>query len=441
MSDMNQTNYPNWTDDQWGRLRKIVSDEAQKARVAAQFLPLYGPVDASVVAVPNLRLSVASPPPAPGVLRPQMRLAVDSSPDIFLATISVLVPLATHEVAEDELLAAAVSFRRAAVTVARIEDALIFNGQPGRGLPPIPTFPPGWLASMPPIYSVTGGSQWAGLVPAGALPRRSPRPGSVFPRQAVPLRGPVPPVGAPLSAMQKWGDVLVSSINAAIGDLEGNGHSGPFACYLSPDAFEAVHTPTSSLVLPRDRILPFLGGDYLRRSNTVPAGYGVIIALGGSPVEIVVASDISIQYLQRTPDPRFLFRVSERIALRVKEWNAVAILYPASAKEYRQELTNDRSVPSRTNSKPKPPKISDIDRAAFENNDDTKTLRADIENAYSELADLQEKKSPPEKTEAALQKCRSLEGKLETSEKAIGQDIGTKALSDAALDIPGDPSD
>ncbi|HTA19083.1 MAG TPA: hypothetical protein VK989_07305, partial [Polyangia bacterium] len=123
MSDTNQTNYPNWTDDQWARLRKIVADEAQKARVAAQFLPLYGPLDPSIIAVPNFLLGVKNKPPALGLLRPKERLVVDSTPDVFLATISVLVPLATHEVAEPELLAAAVAFRRAAVTVARIEDA------------------------------------------------------------------------------------------------------------------------------------------------------------------------------------------------------------------------------------------------------------------------------------------------------------------------------
>jgi uncharacterized linocin/CFP29 family protein len=343
MGDMNQTNYPNWTDDQWARLRKIVSDEAQKARVAAQFLPLYGPVDASVVAVPNLSLSVKKGPPALGLARPTSRMVVDSSPQVFLATISVLVPLATHEVAEAELLAAAVAFRRAAVTVARIEDALIFNGQPGRGLPPVPTFA-GWLAKMPQIYNVTGGSKWAGLVPAGVDADTDPPLKNIPPRQSVPFTDPIAKEGALLAEKRAWGEALVRSINTAVGELEGNGHSGPFACFLSPSAFEAVHTPTDALVLPRDRILPFLGGDYLRRSNTIPNGYGVIIALGGDPVEIVVASDISLQYLQRTPDPRYLFRVSERIALRVKEWDAIAILHPGKESPSDADRKRDKPV-------------------------------------------------------------------------------------------------
>jgi len=122
--------------------------------------------------------------------------------------------------------------------------------------------------------------------------------------------------------------LIVSRIIDLIGQLEGVGHSGPFACFLAPDVFEAVHTPSSNLIMARDRILPFLGGDYLRRTNAIPGGYGIVVALGGSPVEIVVASDISVRFLQLTPEPRYLFRVSERVALRVKEWNAVGVLQP-----------------------------------------------------------------------------------------------------------------
>jgi uncharacterized linocin/CFP29 family protein len=326
MSDANQTNYPSWTDEQWSRSRKIISEEAQKARVAAQCLPLFGPVDSSILAVPNLLLGFRAAPPALGSGIGN-RIRVDSDPRVVLATISTQLALATHEVSDPELLAAAVGFRRAAVTVARIEDALIFNGQMAASVPPPPTFPGGWLARLPQIYRVTGGGPQAGLVPAGALPLTPPRVGSVAPREPVGV-GPVPNVGANLAAMQLWSEALVRGVSAAVGRLEANGHSGPFACYLSPHAFEAVHTPARSMVLPRDRILPFLGGEYLLRTNTIPDGYGIIVALGGAPVEIVVGSDISVRYLQQTPEPRYLFRVAERIALRVKEWNAVAVLHP-----------------------------------------------------------------------------------------------------------------
>jgi hypothetical protein len=331
MSDDGYSIYPNWTDEQRGRIAKVVSEEAQKARVAAQFLSLFGPVDPQVVAVPNLLLGVAPGAPAAGA-RANNRLSVDSSPQTYLTTISVLVPLANHEVSDPDLLAAQVAFRRAAVTIARIEDALLFDGQPARNFPPVPTFPGGFLAGLPRVYTINGGARQPGLVPAGSRPLQLPVPVNVPPRHSVqvalPAPLPVPPAPFPFADLQRWGERVVVGVSAAIGKLEGAGHSGPFACYLSPVVYDAVHAPSNGLVLPRDRILPFLGGDYLRRSITIPDGYGLVIALAGNPVEIVVATDICVWYLQQTAEPTYLFRVAEKISLRVKEWNAIAVLHP-----------------------------------------------------------------------------------------------------------------
>ena len=33
-----------------------------------------------------------------------------------------------------------------------------------------------------------------------------------------------------------------------------------------------------------------------------------------------------------TPEPRYLFRISERVALRAREWSAVAVLNPKIAR-------------------------------------------------------------------------------------------------------------
>jgi hypothetical protein len=122
---------------------------------------------------------------------------------------------------------------------------------------------------------------------------------------------------------------LVTAVSDAIGQLEGNGHFGPFAVVLDQNFFLAVQTPDlASLVLPQDRIIPFLGGGSLLRSSTLPENSGVVVALGGAPIELVVASDVSLQFLQLTAEPRFVFRVSEKIALRIKEANAIATLAP-----------------------------------------------------------------------------------------------------------------
>ena len=33
-----------WTEEQWARVNQAIQEEAQRARVAATFLPLYGPL-------------------------------------------------------------------------------------------------------------------------------------------------------------------------------------------------------------------------------------------------------------------------------------------------------------------------------------------------------------------------------------------------------------
>jgi uncharacterized linocin/CFP29 family protein len=121
------------------------------------------------------------------------------------------------------------------------------------------------------------------------------------------------------------GDDIITGVIEAIGELDSRGQLGPYACALSKDLFARVCTPNANLVLPRDRILPFLQGPLLR-ATTLPEGTGVIVALSGSPVELVVGSDISVRYLQTTLEPRTVFRVSERVALRIREEGAVAVL-------------------------------------------------------------------------------------------------------------------
>ena len=93
-------------------------------------------------------------------------------------------------------------------------------------------------------------------------------------------------------------------------------------CFLS------LRTPTSALVLPQDRILPFLGGGPLLRSSTLDTAAlvlrsGVVVALGGEPVELVIATDVCVQFLQVTAEPHFVFRVCEKMALRIKEPEAI----------------------------------------------------------------------------------------------------------------------
>ena len=65
-----------------------------------------------------------------------------------------------------------------------------------------------------------------------------------------------------------------------------------------------------------------MGGGQLLRCSVIPDGQGIVVALGGEPVQFVVATDMSLQFLQVTQTPNFVFRVYEKLALRIKSTEA-----------------------------------------------------------------------------------------------------------------------
>ena len=66
-----------------------------------------------------------------------------------------------------------------------------------------------------------------------------------------------------------------------------------------------------------------------------------MVALGGEPVQFVVATDISLQFLQVTTDPNFVFRVYEKVALRIKGEHAIGLLAPAAPPTSTAAISRD----------------------------------------------------------------------------------------------------
>jgi hypothetical protein len=284
-----------WSDEQWSRANKTVQQEAQKARVAAQFLPTYVQGDTTATAVPRRLLQYPNSPQPP----PAQRMAVDSDPTLVLTSLAVNISLTSQEAGDPDQAAALIELRRAANLIARLEDALLFRGQPGRNQPPPD------VGALPPIFTVNGGGDQPGLLSSSA---------GVYPP-----RGELNP-GAN-------GEALAARIIEAVGLLESAGHNRPFACVLGQALYTRLHTPTNAMILPRDRVVPVLEGPLLR-SSTLPPDQGVVVALGGSPLELVVSSELHVRFLQITSEPAFVLRVSERIALRVTDWSAIVALHP-----------------------------------------------------------------------------------------------------------------
>lgn len=292
-----------WTEDQWNRVRQVVYEEARKARVAGNVLPLYGPLEADARFVSANILVAPDPAGIKG-------FNVKDTESLRLSTLQVKVYLRGAQVADPELTSALTAFRRAANVLARLEDDIIFNGQEGESKGPNDA---GRSRSPNQPWEVIGGQTTDGLLapPPAGHPSASPR---------------IPPDPRELARI---GEALVSEVSSAVGRLEDQYHLGPFACALDQIYFAAVQTPQrSSMVLPQDRILPFLGGGALVRSSTLRVRTGLVIALGGAPIDLVVGTDISVNFLQVTEEPLFVFRVYEKIVLRIKESSAIAPLTP-----------------------------------------------------------------------------------------------------------------
>jgi uncharacterized linocin/CFP29 family protein len=287
-----------WTDAQWTQIQETVRDEAKKQRLAASFLPLYGPVPHDAQTVPLQALTLRPDPIGAGDF-----LEIDDYRTRRLTTLSVRVSLGTAQMAQSDLSSALVAFRHAANLIARAEDRLVLFMSTGQNalLP----------AGLNPAIT-TGGDFFEGLLTTAVNDRRT-----------VSLAA--PPAGPP-------GQQLVQAVGTAIGMLEANGHLPPFALVLNTQLFNVAHTPDPlpGLVLPADRIKPWLDGPLLRSSllNWANLPQGVVVSLADDLVDLVVASEICVRFLQVTTDasPKYVFRVSERFTLRIKQRTAVVAI-------------------------------------------------------------------------------------------------------------------
>lgn len=291
-----------WTHEQWNQVKQTVADEVHKASVVGSFLPCFGPLDRSATVVRSQALSEVNQ-------RPSQPIRVDDVNTLKLWTLAVQVELKQQQLAEENLTGALSAFRRAANLLARAEDAIAFNGLQYAINTADPTDGELDDKRVPVQCKVTGGETAPGLFDSG-----QPLPNISFPVGTTPgtIPGPSP-----------YSENLVTAVSIAISALEGNGHLGPFACVLGNNAFVEAHKPLpNSMVLPRDRMEPFLGMQLLR-SSTLEPNKGIVVALAGDPIDLVVSTAPTVQFLNVNNDAKYLFRVYEKFVLRIKEAGTV----------------------------------------------------------------------------------------------------------------------
>lgn len=329
-----------WTDDQWSRVQQAVHDEAQKARVAGRFLPLFGPLPGDVATVPAhlvaLKERDRKKQSQPGQSQAQpnqtdvkKRLAIDDIDVLPLITVAVNVFVTATQHADPELSSALTLFRRAANVIAKIEDAIIFSGEK-------------WdQAAQKVLYAAT-------TTPINEVVDISPDPLPSDLRSLLRTGIKLPNTRTlRVDGADKRGQGLVTLVAEGISDLDARGFQGPYALVLSQNLFVDAETPNEkSLVLPSDRIQPLLEGPLLR-STVLPVNEGVLVSLAGNPIEIVVANEIHVRFLQLTTETLHAYRVSEKFVLRIKEPGAVLtlkLLDTTSAKDHQAEAAKYRAA-------------------------------------------------------------------------------------------------
>jgi len=274
----------NWTDAQWQNVNAAVANAFREASVANAFLPMYGPLADSTEVVRNERLQQddTSTPPT-------IRLDRDyPGVNLKLVNVTVMVELSSEQVVEETLTNALLTFRRAANILALGQDQSVFEG----------------LRQRPQ-------AQDSKLV---ANDRIEPQQGLAdLPKRMLSFR----PLN--MGNDRTIGQAVVSAVVDATQTLEGRFNPGPFACVLGSELFTGVHDPSQSLVLPADRIAPLLKGGPLLPATTMNPKAGIVVSLAGNAVDIVVGTPPTTQFLQRTANAKFLFRVYERFALRIRD--------------------------------------------------------------------------------------------------------------------------
>jgi uncharacterized linocin/CFP29 family protein len=300
-----------WTEEQWAMLNRLVQDTARNTRVAGSFLPLEGPLPPDQAFVPAMVLQYR---PNAQILYPvggddrrllavqgraAQRVEIDGAAVLSLVRTFCSIDITTAQAQDPELAAVKQLVIRAADVLGRLEDEIIFNGMThewepsgvrGRlfgGTQALETSPAIYVVSAP-----VPGADYQGMLTSGGAPRR---------------------IGPVLND-----ETLINAIVEAIEAIEVRGYSGPFACVLGTRLFLSAVTPAIGLILPSDRIIPLLKGGPLLRSTSVGANVGLLVGLGGAPIDLVIGSDLELKYLGRNENV-FLLSVSERFRLRIKD--------------------------------------------------------------------------------------------------------------------------
>ena len=267
----------NWTEEQNTTVRDLIAEEVEKARLSHKFIPELTLEDAARSVKADKFDSEKN--------------TLDDVTTIPLVELSATVKLTKLQAEDVDLSAALLLIRRSANRLARAHDAVTFTGQPGSNKLP---------DTAPKQVKAIGGWTNKGVSEAGTCIEIDPPDGG------------------------SYGEALVAKIAQALVKLETVGYIGSYVLVLGHDLFTDANTPSpGSLVLPKDRLEALLGGGPVHRSSVLENGEGLLLSLGGEPMDRAVAVAPKFEFLRIESNDTRVCRVFERFALRLKEQDSV----------------------------------------------------------------------------------------------------------------------
>ena len=321
-----------WSDAQWEKVNNAVTESFAKASVAGAFLPCYGPLTDSAEYVRDETFTATGA---------TVGIADDTTVKLF--NLTVAVQLSSEQVAEESLASALLAFRRAANTLAQVEDDLVFNGigKPRKHVEtflnaPVPFAGSSNFFTNQGIVRPSSPPDMRGLVHTRTERGLDGSAGQIVESKigftyATAMAAPFKRFGGPAPTA---GEHLVEEVANAVVELESLPTPVPSpACWGR--RFVAAR-PNDGLVLPADRIAPLLNGHWSDR----PHGVGSGIVVPRRPMRSICRRDSAEFNFSCWTRTRYSFRVRE-IHTRIKDQPlcAVSVSVHTSRRSLSQFIT------------------------------------------------------------------------------------------------------
>jgi hypothetical protein len=294
-----------WSTETWKNIDKAVHDEAQRVRIAMQYIPICM-TTSDALSIPADTIETVD----------KLPLAVDEGRTISIFEILTGFSMTKQQVSKESEVKTAITLATRATNILmqgedilmfRGDDALETGGEPdplfasGRILHRNRSFGPGLLGAVAAIPDPPGPSSQTIEVDAITYDAKDP-------------------------SLNTYGEKTFGAVSAAYSRLQSKGHYGPYALALHSDIYADTFAPLkSTLIMPADRIKPLVTAGF-HGTGTLPPFTGVLVSLGGNTMDLVVGMDAITAFLQEDTEWLYQFRVFERFTLRLKDVTGVITL-------------------------------------------------------------------------------------------------------------------